>query len=184
VEVGRPDAAAEPRTLPVRVIRRTIELRTPAARALVGILAAIVMLLAGIWLGGHPNDLPAPLRGRVFESRPAEPVFQQALRILSNRYFRPLETSSLVDLGLSGMVAGLDDPYSRYIDRASYEASKHEPAVPVTGIGIHTVAAGSPGHRRSRADRRSPADRYAVRSATPATRGCLPGLARRSERER
>jgi len=100
-----------------------------------GILAAIVLLLVGIWLGGHPSVLPAPLRAGVFESRRSDIATEQALNILTSRYFRPLKRSALVDLALSGMVAGLEDPYSHYLDPSSYQ-SRNEPETPRIGIGI------------------------------------------------
>jgi carboxyl-terminal processing protease len=100
-----------------------------------GILAAIVLVLVGIWLGGHPSALPAPLRAGVFESRRGDIATEQALNILTSRYFRPLKRSTLVDLSLSGMVAGLDDPYSHYIDPSAYR-SRNEPETPRIGIGI------------------------------------------------
>jgi carboxyl-terminal processing protease len=100
-----------------------------------GILATILVLLVGIWLGGHPSVLPAPLRARVFEARRPEIATEQALNILTTRYFRPLERSKLVDLGLSGMVAGLEDPYSHYLDPSAYQA-RSEPEAPRIGIGI------------------------------------------------
>jgi carboxyl-terminal processing protease len=102
---------------------------------LTGILAAIALLLVGIWLGGHPSALPAPLRAGIFESRRGDIATEQALNILTSRYYRPLKRSTLVDLGLSGMVAGLDDPYSHYIDASSYK-SRNEPETPRIGIGI------------------------------------------------
>ncbi|MBV8999812.1 MAG: S41 family peptidase [Solirubrobacterales bacterium] len=111
-----------------------------------GILAAIVMLLAGIWLGGHPTDLPSLLRGSLFESRRNETVTEQALDILTTRYYRPLERSSLVDVGLSGMVASLDDPYSQYVDPRSYRERNEQSTQELGGIGI-TVAAEPPGLR-------------------------------------
>jgi carboxyl-terminal processing protease len=101
-----------------------------------GILAAIVLLLAGIWLGGHPSALPAPLRGSLFKSRRPQIATQQALNILTTRYFRPLERSRLVDLALAGMVDGLEDPYSHYLDPSAYQASRNQPEMPRIGIGI------------------------------------------------
>lgn len=100
-----------------------------------GILAAIVLLFVGIWLGGHPSVLPAPVRAGLFESRRSDIATEQALNILTSRYFRPLNRSTLVDLALSGMVAGLEDPYSRYIDASAYQ-SRSEPEPPRIGIGI------------------------------------------------
>jgi carboxyl-terminal processing protease len=109
-------------------------------RALIGgVIAGLVMVLVGIWLGGHPSDLPSPLRGGPFESRRTEPVTEQALDILTSRYYRPLDRSSLVDVGLSGMVASLDDPYSHYIDPSAYRASMNESEEHIGGIGIEVM---------------------------------------------
>lgn len=82
----------------------------------------MIVLLAGIWLGGHPSGLPSLLRGGFFESHRSEPVTDQALGILTTRYYRELSRSSLVDYGLTGMVASLDDPYSHYIAPRSIES--------------------------------------------------------------
>jgi hypothetical protein len=66
-------------------------LHIPLLALLGGIAAAIVMLLAGIWLGGHPSDLPSPLRDSLFESRRNQAVTEQALNILTTRYYRSLD---------------------------------------------------------------------------------------------
>lgn len=126
-------------------------------RALIGgVIAGLVMLLVGIWLGGHPSDLPSPLRGGPFESRRAEPVTEQALNILTSRYYRPLDRSSLVDVGLSGMVTSLDDPYSHYIDPNAYKASMDESEEHIGGIGIE-VSSDRSGLRVTNVSERSPA---------------------------
>jgi carboxyl-terminal processing protease len=105
--------------------------------ALAGAVAGLVMLLVGIWLGGHPGNLPSPLRGGPFER--SQPVTEQALHILTTRYYRPLERSTLVDAGLSAMVASLDDRYSHYLDPSAYEASMEESDRHLTGIGIEIM---------------------------------------------
>ncbi len=120
------------RTLSAPTRRRRRVRRWPLLGA---VLATILVLLVGIWLGGHPSVLPAPLRASVFESRRNDIATEQALNILTSRYFRPLSRSTLVDLALSGMVAGLEDPYSHYLDRSSYE-SRNEPQTPRIGIGV------------------------------------------------
>lgn len=103
------------------------------------IALAIIALLAGIWLGGHPSALPSLLRGGFFESRSLVLV-NQALNILTTRYYRPLDRSALVDRGLAGMVASLDDPYSHYLDPRAYRERKAKPTEQVGGIGINVVA--------------------------------------------
>ena len=113
--------------------------RAPVVALIGAVLIAIVVLLTGIWLGGHPSDLPSPLRGGFFQSRSGEPVTGQALSILTSRYYRPLDRSSLVDKGLAAMVASLDDPYSHYLDPSAYRASTERSNPYRTGIGINTM---------------------------------------------
>ena len=127
-----------------------------AAAVLGGILAAMVMLLAGIWLGGHPRDLPSLLRGSLLESRRNEAVTEQALNILTTRYYRPLERSGLVNVGLSGMVASLDDPYSHYRDPRAYRERNEQSTQELVGIGINVVAE-PPGLRVVKVFAQSPA---------------------------
>jgi carboxyl-terminal processing protease len=115
-------------------------LHTPVVGLIVGFVVAMAVLLAGIWLGGHPADLPSLVRGGFFESGRNEPVTEQALNILATRYYRPVNRSSLVDVGLSGMVASLDDPYSRYLDPRAYR-ERNAPSPPEqVGIGINVAA--------------------------------------------
>ena len=111
----------------------------PTRVLLGGLLVSMIVLLGGIWLGGHPDNLPSPLRGGFFESRRIDRVTDQALSILTTRYYRPLTRASLVDKGLSGMVASLDDPYSHYLDPAAYRESRQESDRHVVGIGIDAI---------------------------------------------
>jgi carboxyl-terminal processing protease len=102
--------------------------------------AAVAVLLAGIWLGGHPGSLPPLLRSSVFERGRKEPVTEQALNLLSSRFFRPVDRAKLVDLGLAKMVQSLDDPYSRYVDPSTHQAPEGEDEVQTVGIGIGITA--------------------------------------------
>jgi carboxyl-terminal processing protease len=106
---------------------------------LAGVVVAMAVLLVGVWLGGHPSSLPSPLRGSFFESGRNNTVTEQALNILTTRYYRPLSRSSLVDVGLSGMVASLDDPYSHYLDPRSYRERNEQSNRQQAGIGISAV---------------------------------------------
>lgn len=115
-----------------RILRRILA-------GLSAIVVALIILLAGVWWGGHPSALPSPLRGSFFQNRSLVLV-NQALDILTTRYYRPLTRSGLVDHGLSGMVAGLDDRYSHYLDPQMYRDRNQPPQRDQGGIGITTVA--------------------------------------------
>ena len=103
------------------------------------VVAAVIILLFGIWLGGHPNNLPSPMRGGFFQSRNLA-VVNQAMNILASRYYRSLPRSGLVNGALSGMVTTLDDPYSHYLDPRAYRERSEERSRQFGGIGITTVA--------------------------------------------
>jgi carboxyl-terminal processing protease len=110
--------------------------RALVGAALAGILTAVVALLVGVWLGEHPGDLPSVLRRNLAARRQPEPVAVQAVNILTSRFYRPVNGASLVDKGLAGMVASLDDPYSRYLDPEAYRASLQDSTPHTVGIGI------------------------------------------------
>jgi carboxyl-terminal processing protease len=108
--------------------------RTPRNIALG--LAALVLLVVGLWFGGHPSWLPSPLRS-VFVSQSAnEKLENQVFGLLSKDYYRPLNRTTLVNDGLAGAVASLDDPYSHYYDPTSYQAFQDTVTDPRDNGGI------------------------------------------------
>jgi carboxyl-terminal processing protease len=122
----------------------------------------VLVLLIGIWLGGHPNNLPSAMRGTFFQDRDLALV-NQALNILSTRYYRELDRSNVVDGALSGMVATLDDPYSHYLNARAYRERTQQRNRTVGGIGIETVAEPR-GLRVSRVFNNSPAEKAGLMS--------------------
>jgi carboxyl-terminal processing protease len=95
---------------------------------------AIVVLLIGIWLGGHPSWLPAPLRSTFVDNGSGQLV-NQALGIIERDYYRRVTPGQLVNSSLAAAVASLHDPFSQYISPADYRAFGH-PSPHISGIGI------------------------------------------------
>jgi carboxyl-terminal processing protease len=102
------------------------------------ILVGLVVLLVGIWLGGHPSALPGPLRGAFFREDPNR-LENQVLGSLTRNYYRPLNRSTLVDKGLAAMVASLNDPYSHYFDPSDYRTFLSQSDPHLSGIGIDVL---------------------------------------------
>ena len=102
------------------------------------LLTGLIVLLIGIWLGGHPSWLPSPLRG-AFVDRNDDPLVNQVLSLLERDYYRKVNRSQLVNKGLAGMVASLDDPYSHYYDPSDYQGFLNQSNPHLSGIGVDVL---------------------------------------------
>jgi carboxyl-terminal processing protease len=109
--------------------------RSRRPRIAVWVLTGLIVLLVGIWLGGHPSWLPSPLRS-AFVDKADDPLVNQVIDLLQRDYYRPLNRSQLVNKGLAGMVASLDDPYSHYYDPTAYQGFLHQSNPHLSGIGV------------------------------------------------
>ena len=73
---------------------------------MVALVAALLAVLAGgIWLGGHPAQLPPPLRDAFVDESGG--LTAEATELIEDNYFREVSEPDLIDSSLSGMVRGL-----------------------------------------------------------------------------
>jgi carboxyl-terminal processing protease len=103
------------------------------------VLAALVILVAGIWLGGHPGWLPSGLRSTLTDDKNGRLV-DQVMGIISRDYYRKVDASQLVNKGLASAVASLNDPYSHYLDPTDYHQFQNQTNPHVSGVGIDVMA--------------------------------------------
>ncbi|MFL5829700.1 MAG: S41 family peptidase [Solirubrobacteraceae bacterium] len=101
-------------------------------------VAAIIVLLIGVWLGGHPSWIPRQLRSAFVDQGQAKLV-NEALDVLSRDYYRKVSRSQLVDKGLAAAVASLNDPYSHYFNPGDYHAFLSQSNPHLSGIGIEVL---------------------------------------------
>lgn len=86
---------------------------SPLTKTVAAIVAAVALLLGGIWLGGHPEELPEPLRDAlVDDDRALRAELQDAIE---SDFYRKVDDSQLEQGSLRGMVEGLDDRFSNYL---------------------------------------------------------------------
>jgi carboxyl-terminal processing protease len=109
-----------------------------APRTAARIVLALVVLLVGIWLGGHPSWLPTVVRNALVEDSNVK-VVDEELNLISRDYYRSVNTGALLGKGMAAMVASLKDPYSRYYDPSSYRAFLNESNPHLSGIGIDVL---------------------------------------------
>jgi carboxyl-terminal processing protease len=96
-----------------------------------------VWLVAGVWLGGHPSDLPGFLRGP-FEANHETEVTAEAITAIAHDYYRPLSASQLASASIAGAVASLNDPFSNYLSPSEFHGfavSGH-----FSGVGVQVEA--------------------------------------------
>jgi carboxyl-terminal processing protease len=101
-------------------------------------VAALVLVVLGIWLGGHPGWMPTALRNALVGDSQARLV-NQVLNTISQNYYRPVDRNQLLNKGLGAMVASLNDPFSRYYDPAAYRAFLQQSNPHLSGVGIDVL---------------------------------------------
>jgi carboxyl-terminal processing protease len=119
--------------------------------------AGVVVLCAGIWLGGHPGKLPEFLRDRFVDDSAG--LNLEATELIEDNYYRPVGSNELTNASLQGMVRELrlrhHDRFSDYFSpevlaRFNEEISGHFSGIGLTvsevkqGLRVDKVFAGSP----------------------------------------
>jgi carboxyl-terminal processing protease len=108
--------------------------RSSRRPALASVLAALlpILLVAGLYLGGHPEDLPGFLRSAFVKSDGG--VVNEAIDRVAHDYYRPIPTAKLDNASVSGVVASLGDRFSHYLTPAEYKEFNAPPHF--AGIGV------------------------------------------------
>jgi carboxyl-terminal processing protease len=102
----------------------------------VRVLLGIIVLLIGVWFGGHPSWLPGPIRSAFVSQSTNDKLINQVLGLIQNDYYRKVDRSDLVNKGLQAVVASLNDKYSHYYDPADYHSFQNQDNPHLSGIGI------------------------------------------------
>lgn len=115
------------------------------SRAWTTLAIAVVALFAGIWIGGHPGNLPGPVRDALTETPvgPAASTTNEALDLIEDRYFRKTDPESLSGASIRGMVSDLrrrfKDRFSHYFDPEQMKRLTESLQGSFSGVGM-TVA--------------------------------------------
>jgi carboxyl-terminal processing protease len=114
-----------------------------AARTL-GLTAALLLVLAaGLWIGGHPARMPAVLRD-VFVDESAG-LTAEASELIEDNYYRQVSQGNLIDSSLNGMVRGLrrryHDRFSDYFSPQMLARFDEEIEGRFSGVGLSVTAA-------------------------------------------
>ncbi len=122
-----------------------------------------VLLLGGMWLGGHPEDLPGFLRS-AFVSSPQTQVVDEAIERVIHDYYRPITAAKLDNASISGLVASLGDRFSHYLSPDEFREFTAPPHFTGIGVAVATQVAADHGLLIERVFNSSPAARAGLKA--------------------
>jgi carboxyl-terminal processing protease len=105
------------------------------SRGVVALLSALVALAVGLWLGGHPDDLPGPIRDTFVQEDRA--LRAEVVDSIEDNFYKPVDESKLDDASLRGIVESLDDPYSHYLTPKEARQFDEDVSGHFEGVGMN-----------------------------------------------
>jgi carboxyl-terminal processing protease len=105
------------------------------SRGVVAALSALVALVAGLWLGGHPEDLPGPVRDAFVQEDRA--LRAEIVDSIEDNFYKPVNEKKLDDASLKGIVESLDDPYSHYLTPKEAKQLDEDVSGEFEGVGMN-----------------------------------------------
>jgi carboxyl-terminal processing protease len=124
------------------------------------LLCALLTLVAGIFLGGHPELLPGFARDALVEEDQA--LRSEIVDTIQDNFYKRVDESKVDDASLKGIVDSLDDPYSAYISPKEASAFQESVTGEFEGVGM-TVEKDERGLRVLEAFEGSPAAAAGIR---------------------
>jgi carboxyl-terminal processing protease len=107
-------------------------------RALASLVLCLILLCAGIYLGGHPSGLPGFLRDPLVGDQDTR-VVDEAIDTVNSTYYRKIPKKDLSNKAISGIVSSLDDRFSNYFDPNSYAKFQEQQSGEFAGIGVQVT---------------------------------------------
>jgi carboxyl-terminal processing protease len=102
---------------------------------LIVVVLVPVLLVTGIWLGGHPSVLPDVLRDRLVDDGDAQ-VYEEAVDIIERDYYRGVDREQLLDRSLGAAVRSLEDQFSNYFSPEDYQDFQEVTQGQFSGVGM------------------------------------------------
>ena len=105
------------------------------SRGVAAALSALIALVVGLWLGGHPADLPGPVRDAFVQEDRA--LRAELVDTIEDNFYKPVDERKLDDASLKGIVESLDDPYSHYLTPKEAKQFTEDVSGHFEGVGMN-----------------------------------------------
>jgi carboxyl-terminal processing protease len=106
-------------------------------RALAALVAVLATLCVGMYLGGHPADLPGFLQDAFVEDSAS--LSSEATNLIEDNFFRDVPESQLEDASLKGMVRSLKSRFSHYFTPSENRLFEQATSGEFSGVGMTVV---------------------------------------------
>jgi carboxyl-terminal processing protease len=104
-------------------------------RNAVFVIAGLALaLFTGIYLGGHPETLPDPLRDAFVDEDRA--LRAEIVETIEDNFYKPVDESKLDDASMKGIVESLEDPYSHYFTPEEAQDFQESVSGKFEGVGM------------------------------------------------
>jgi carboxyl-terminal processing protease len=130
------------------------------SRALPAAAGILVALVLGMYLGGHPADLPGFLRDAFVEESAS--LNSEAVEVIEDNFTHKVPRSQLEDSSLQGMVRSLHSEFSHYFTPNENKLFEQSTSGEFSGVGM-TVVGRKRGLLIAGVFKRSPAKRAGIR---------------------
>jgi carboxyl-terminal processing protease len=107
--------------------------------AVVAFLCAVAALFVGIWLGGHPESLPDPIRNTFVDEDRA--LRAEVVDTIEDNFYKPVDEDKLEDASLKGIVNALGDQYSHYLTPDEAHQFQESVSGEFEGVGMNVEEA-------------------------------------------
>jgi carboxyl-terminal processing protease len=97
-------------------------------------LCALIALVLGIFLGGHPELLPGGIRDAFVEEDRA--LRAEIMEKIEDNFYKPVDEERLDDASLKGIVESLEDPYSHYLTPDEAKSVRESISGEFEGVGM------------------------------------------------
>jgi carboxyl-terminal processing protease len=100
----------------------------------ISVVCALVALVLGIFLGGHPELLPGGVRDALVEEDRA--LRAEIVDKIEDHFYKRVDEERLDDASLKGIVDALDDPYSHYLTPDEAKSVRESISGEFEGVGM------------------------------------------------
>ena len=108
---------------------------TGFGKTIAAFAAAVLLLCGGIWLGGHPETLPGPVRDAFVEEDRA--LRAEVVDSIKDSFYKPVKDSDIDQSSLKGIVQGLGDQFSNYLTPKETEEFQESVEGEFEGVGMN-----------------------------------------------